>query len=257
MTKPSLSWIDRGHVASLVDQCLTTRGLGGAPSMRLPPTRTLRADGSLLTSSSSAAARRNELRALVAGGGTSPRAERTSTAAASLHGRGASPSAHQISSVQFRSAPPPAPAETGGPPSAALESARLNKRVEVPDFQGMSGILEDRITAFLNWTVETLNARAAFIADEGGLSLGDRGELGDLAAVSTSVFHLLDEYRRELPEFEVARVLLDMVRPDGVLHIVVARTHLGRFGVGVLCGDALGKSAMAALEQGLVATLSE
>jgi hypothetical protein len=42
-----------------------------------------------------------------------------------------------------------------------------------------------------------------------------------------------------------------------VLHIVVARTRLGRFGVGVLCGDALGKSAMAALEKGLTATLSE
>jgi hypothetical protein len=245
MTKPSLSWTDRGHVASLVDQCLSTRVTslsGGEPN-----------EGFLRLSG------RNHLRTLVAGGTNlaRPHALATGAPGARLAAPPAAglPSLHQISSVQFRSAPPAAPVEPAQTPP--VDSARPSLRAEVPDFHRVSPILEERIDAFLNWTVETLQARAAFIADEGGLSLGDRGQLGDLAAVSTSVFHLLDEYRRELPEFEVARVLLDMVRPDGVLHIVVARTRLGRFGVGVLCEDALGKSAMAALEQGLTATLSE
>lgn len=155
-----------------------------------------------------------------------------------------------------------APAKIAGAPAALAlgtprSSARVAERLEVPDFHAVSAVIEDRVEAFLSWTVETLSARAAFIADEGGLSLGNRGQVGDLAAVSTSVFHLLDEYRRELPAFEVGRVMLDMVRPNGVLHIVVVGTDLGRFGVGVLCDDALDRNSLSALENGLTTTLTE
>jgi len=149
------------------------------------------------------------------------------------------------------------PVGFGGPRPTPRPGHRAGEPLQVPDFHAVSAVIEDRVEAFLSWTVDALAARAAFIADEGGLSLGNRGQVGDLAAVSTSVFHLLDEYRRELPAFEVGRVLLDMVRPNGVLHIVVVGTDLGRFGVGVLCDDALDRLSLSALENGLTTTLTE
>jgi hypothetical protein len=219
MTKPRLSWTEVGRVAALADRCLDRSPL--APASK---------NGSASTT---------------ARGDWTFTARRPATFAALAS------SALPAGEV----APTPPPAAT--PASTPVVPARTTRRVVAPDFRSVSPVIEERVEAFLAWTASELSARAAFIADEGGLPLGNQGDFGDLAAVSTSVFHLLDEYQRELPAFEVGRVLLDMVRPNGVLHIVVVRTHLGRFGVGVLCDEAIDRAGLSALESGLTTTLTE
>jgi hypothetical protein len=128
----------------------------------------------------------------------------------------------------------------------------------VPDFRKLGESIEARIALYLDWvTGPLLGARVAFIGDDAGLPLGSKGDLGDIVAVSTSVFVLLDDYQRELPAFEFNHVTLDMARPQGQLHLVVVRTDLGRFCLGAVHDELLERPVVDALVAGLNATLSE
>jgi len=150
-----------------------------------------------------------------------------------------------VAVAPFNAAEPPAPFSVTPP------THRAEQMLPRP-FTPPNGSLEHRLQAFFEWVMDSVPCNAAFIADEHGLPLVQRGALPDHIAFSSSVLTLLESLEG-LPK----RWLSVGISHDSVLHLAEVGTAWGRFGVGIVSSEAIRKDVLAVVQQGLERSFEE
>ncbi len=221
MTTPSLSWINRSRWSALLDHAV-----GPKPEARAPASkRSGWVDG------------------------FAPLSKRAQS------GGIPNATAPTVPSAPIRPAPAVAVAavETPPPPSVAPPTHRAEQQPVLPrPFKAPQGSLENRLQAFFEWVMDSVPCTAAFIADEHGLPLVQRGALPDHIAFSSSVLTLLESLEG-LPN----RWLSVGISNDSVLHLAEVGTAWGRFGVGIVSNETIRKDVLAVVQQGLERSFEE
>ncbi|MEM7480200.1 MAG: hypothetical protein AAF481_03405 [Acidobacteriota bacterium] len=122
-------------------------------------------------------------------------------------------------------------------------------------FEVPSGTLQDRLMAFVRWVEQITECRQVFVADAEGLVLIEHQTAGELVAVSSSFMSSLERVRACLGT-EPRGVLAVDIDDQQVLQLIQIRSDLGRFHLGCIVTDPLGRSQVNALREGL-ATIFE
>jgi hypothetical protein len=216
MTSQSLSWIDRSRWSLLLENA-TPLGNASLRSLHKGALQATDAANAKLTKSSALG------RSAVA----------QPSAPAPLKG----------DSSQSRPAPS-APLSSRSP-AAALPAA----------FEPPKGALEERLQAFFEWVLRSVPCIAAFIADEHGLPLVQRGAMLDYVAYSSSVLTLLSSIAAL--EGQEKRWLSIGVTRDTILHLAEVTTTWGRFGVGIIANNSLRADLLGIIQQGLEGAFKE
>jgi hypothetical protein len=163
---------------------------------------------------------------------------------------------------RFAVAQPSAPAPLKGDvsqsrpaPSAPVSSGSPAAALPAP-FEPPKGALEERLQAFFEWVLRSVPpCIAAFIADEHGLPLVQRGAMLDYVAYSSSVLTLLSSIAA-LEGHEKRWLSIGITR-DTILHLAEVTTTWGRFGVGIIANNSLRADLLGIVQQGLEGAFKE
>lgn len=224
MTTPSLSWIDRSRWSLLLENATPAAVVSLRPPRKATPRPTAAAKARLAS----------------AAGARAPQGDAAPPEAPAL----AEDSAPTLRPPTF----PPPPASAFRPPSASPPALP-------PAFEPPHGELEERLQAFFEWVLRSVPCSAAFIADEHGLPLIQRGAMLDYIAFSSSVLTLLSSIA-SLEGHEKRWLSIGVAR-DTILHLAEVSTVWGRFGVGIVASESLRAELLGIVQQGLEGAFKE